>query len=54
MIGSHLDELHRPADPLQADRFGVAPLHTFCLAGAFMVPDPLTGRAAPCRWPPDR
>ncbi|MCV7101725.1 alpha/beta hydrolase family protein [Mycobacterium palustre] len=29
---------------LDAERFGVAIAHTVCLAGAFMVPDPISGR----------
>lgn len=39
---------------LRAASFGVTPAHTVCLAGAFMAPDPLTGRAPAVGPPADR
>lgn len=54
LVGWSLGGVAAAGVTLQADRFGVASLHTFCLAGAFMVPDPLTGRAATDTVPPDR
>ncbi|GBE68106.1 hypothetical protein MFM001_45680 [Mycobacterium sp. MFM001] len=36
----------------QAHRYGVHFAHTVCLAGAFMVPDPITGKQ-PAAWLPD-
>ncbi|BBZ13649.1 alpha/beta fold hydrolase [Mycobacterium branderi] len=36
----------------RADRYGLRFAHTVCLAGAFMVPDPITGKQ-PAAWLPD-
>lgn len=44
LVGWSMGGCAAAALTLDAERFGVALAHTVCLAGAFMVPDPISGR----------
>jgi dipeptidyl aminopeptidase/acylaminoacyl peptidase len=44
LVGWSMGGCAAAALTLDAERFDVALAHTVCLAGAFMVPDPITGR----------
>ncbi|OBI93260.1 esterase [Mycobacterium alsense] len=53
LVGWSLGGSAAAALTLDAARFGGAPAHTVCLAGAFMAPDPISGRTPADALRPD-
>lgn len=54
LVGWSLGGVAAAALTIDAERFGVQLAHTACLAGAFMVPDPISGRVVTDELSADR
>lgn len=51
LVGWSLGGVAAAGLTIHASRLNVVPAHTVCLAGAFMAPDPISGRHLPAELP---